>query len=93
MLLSHKSNPQFKVMVFQFTFESILTSYYRKNQSIFLHYLVFYFANSYMKNTDWDRDATSTTFDLTTFKKQSAAFKYADRVNIARSARNGSLHR
>ena len=41
-----------------------------------------------MKNTDWDRDATSTAFDLTTFKKQSEAFTYADRVNIARSARN-----
>ena len=41
-----------------------------------------------MKNIDWDRDATSTAFDLTTFKKQSEAFKYADRVNIARSARN-----
>ena len=41
-----------------------------------------------MKNIDWDRDATSTAFDLTTFKKQSEAFKYADMVNIARSARN-----
>ena len=41
-----------------------------------------------MKNIDWDRDATSTAFDLTTFKKQSEAFTYADRVNIARSARN-----
>ena len=41
-----------------------------------------------MKNIDWDRDATSTAFDLTTFNNQSAAFKYADRVNIAWSARN-----
>ena len=41
-----------------------------------------------MKNIYWDRDDTSTAFDLTTFKKQNEAFKYANRVNIERSTRN-----
>ena len=87
MFLSHKSNPQFKVMVFQFTFEN--NYYIIQDKEIYLFAISsIYFANYYMKNIDWDRDATSTAFDLTTFKKQNEAFKYADRVNIARSARN-----
>ena len=87
MFLSHKSNPQFKVMVLQHTFE--INCNFTQDNEIYLFALSsIYFANYHMKNIDWDRDATSTNFDLITFKKQNEAFKYADMVNIARSARN-----
>ena len=44
-----------------------------------------------MLRQHWDRDITSTRFGLRTFQKQDPAFRYVNRINRLRYAKNQTL--